>query len=108
MNDLSKESGVFRNGGVGGFAGDHLVHMTAPANHVLHLIKDLFSWTKEAEVYPLIKSCVFYYELEFIHPFADGNVRIGRMWQTLLHYESKPLFCWLPIKTLIRERQDEY
>lgn len=108
MNDLSKESGIFRNGGVGIFAGDHLVHMAPPANHVPHLIQDLFSWAKEAEVHPLIKSCVFHYEFEFIHPFADGNGRMGRMWQTLLLYKWKPLFGWLPIETLIRERQDEY
>lgn len=63
---------------------------------------------KKAEVHPLVKSCVFHYEFEFIHPFADGNGRMGRMWQTLLLYKWKSLFGWLPIETLIKERQDEY
>lgn len=108
MNELTKEAGTFRSGGVGVFAGRQLVHMAPPANQVPHLIKELVDWAKKAEVHPLIKSCVFYYEFEFIHPFADGNGRIGRMWQTLLLYKWKSLFGWLPIETLIRERQEEY
>ncbi len=108
MNELTKEVGTFRSGGVGVFAGDQLVHMAPSANQVPHLIKELVDWAKKAEVHPLIKSCVFHYEFEFIHPFADGNGRMGRMWQTLLLYNWKSLFGWLPIETLIRERQDEY
>lgn len=108
MNELTKEAGTFRSGGVGVFAGKELVHMAPPANQVPYLIKELVDWAKKAEVHPLIKSCVFHYEFEFIHPFADGNGRMGRMWQTLLLYKWKSLFAWLPIETLIRERQDEY
>lgn len=108
MNELTKEAGTFRSGGVDVFAGRQLVHMAPPANQVPHLIKELVDWAKKAEVHPLIKSCVFYYEFEFIHPFADGNGRIGRMWQTLLLYKWKSLFGWLPIEMLIRERQEEY
>ncbi|MDF2948879.1 MAG: uncharacterized protein K0R07_900 [Sedimentibacter sp.] len=108
MNELTKEAGTFRSGGVGVFAGKQLVHMAPPANHVLQQIKDLIDWAKKSEVHPLIKSCVFHYEFEFIHPFADGNGRMGRMWQTLLLYKWKSLFGWLPIETLIRERQDDY
>ena len=108
MNDLTKEAGTFRSGGVGVFAGEQLVHMAPPANQVPHLIEELVDWAKKAEVHPLIKSCVFHYEFEFIHPFADGNGRMGRMWQTLLLYRWKSLFGWLPIETLIRERQEEY
>lgn len=108
MNELTKEAGIFRSGGVGVFAGEQLVHMAPPANQVPHLIKELVAWAKKAEVHTLIKSCVFHYEFEFIHPFADGNGRMGRMWQTLLLYKWKSLFGWLPIETLIRERQDEY
>jgi len=108
MNELTKEVVTFRSGGVGVFAGAQLVHMAPPANQVPHLMKELVDWAKKAEVHPLIKSCVFHYEFEFIHPFADGNGRMGRMWQTLLLYKWKALFGWLPIETLIRERQDEY
>ncbi|MGB4661128.1 MAG: Fic family protein [Mobilitalea sp.] len=77
-------------------------------NRVPHLIKELVDWAKKADIHPLIKSCAFHYEFEFIHPFADGNGRMGRMWQTLLLYKWKSLFGWLPIETLIRERQEEY
>ena len=108
MNKLTKEAGTFRSGGVGVFAGEQLVHMAPSANQVPHLIKELVDWAKKADVHPLIKSSVFHYEFEFIHPFADGNGRMGRMWQTLLLYQWKPLFGWLPIETLIRERQEEY
>ncbi len=72
------------------------------------MIKELVDWIKKAEVHPLIKSCVFHYEFEFIHPFADGNGRMGRMWQTLLLYQWRSLFGGLPIESLIRERQDRY
>lgn len=108
MNELTKEAGTFRSGGVGVFAGKQLVHMAPLANQVPYLMKDLVDWAKNAEAHPLIKSCVFHYEFEFIHPFADGNGRMERMWQTLLLYERKSLFGWLPIETLIRKRQEEY
>ena len=108
MMDLAKESGSFRSGGVGVFAEDKLVHMAPPAELVPKLIADLIYWVKNADAHPLIKSCVFNYEFEFIHPFADGNGRMGRMWQTLLLSRWKHVFTWLPVETLIRERQDEY
>lgn len=108
MRDLTKEAGMYRSGGVGIFAGDMLVHMAPPAEHAPQLIKELVDWTKSTDAHPLIKSSVFHYEFEFIHPFADGNGRMGRMWQTLLLYNWKPLFGWIPIETVIKERQDEY
>ena len=108
MNDLTKEAGAFRQGSVGIFAGETLVHMAPPAQRVPQLIKDLMNWVKKDPAHPLIKSSVFHYEFEFIHPFTDGNGRMGRMWQTLLLYQWKPIFGWLPIETLIRERQEEY
>ena len=108
MNELTKEAGTFRSAGVGVFTGKQLVHIAPLANQVPNLIKNLVDWAKKAEVHPLIKSCVFHYEFEFIHPFADGNGRMGRMWQTLLLYKWKSLFGWLPIETLIRDRQEEY
>lgn len=76
MNELTKEAGTFRSGGVGVFAGEQLVHMAPPANKVPHPMKELVDWAKKAEVHSLIKSCVFHYEFEFIHPFADADVII--------------------------------
>lgn len=108
MQGLTNESGRFRFRGVGVFAGEELIHMAPPADLVPKLIGDLFRWVQTADAHPLIKSCVFHYEFEFIHPFADGNGRMGRMWQTLFLSQWKPIFAWLPVETLIRERQNEY
>lgn len=108
MNDLTSESGKFRSGGVGIFAGEQLVHMAPPAHLVREQIDQLLHWSKASGIHPLIKSCVFHYEFEFIHPFTDGNGRIGRMWQTLILYKWKRIFGWLPVETLIKERQGQY
>lgn len=108
MIDLTKEAGMFRSGGVGIFAGEQLVHMAPPAEFVPEQIQTLIRWADSSEVHPLIKSCVFHYEFEFIHPFTDGNGRMGRMWQTLILYKWKKVFGWLPVETLIKERQEQY
>lgn len=84
MNELISENGKFRSGGVGVFNGKVLVHMAPPANMVPGQIQDLFTWYKTSEIHPLIRSSIFHYEFEFIHPFADGNGRMGRMWHSLL------------------------
>ena len=108
MNELVNRSGKYRKDGVGIFDGRNVVHVAPPADRVPFLISDLFQWLKDTDVHPLIKSSVFHYEFEFIHPFEDGNGRMGRLWQTVILKEWKPLFAWLPVETLIKEHQNEY
>lgn len=108
MNGLVKENGKFRSGGVGVFAGEKLMHMAPPAKFLPQQIQDLFTWYQESEMHPLIKSSIFHYEFEFIHPFQDGNGRLGRMWHSLLLGKWKELFYWLPVEELIQSRQNEY
>lgn len=108
MKELISENGRFRSGGVGVFNGNALVHMAPPANMVPGQIQDLFSWYKTSEIHPLIRSAIFHYEFEFIHPFADGNGRMGRMWHSLLLGRWNEIFYWLPVEDLIRSRQEEY
>lgn len=108
MQDLVQKHGRYRTDGVGIFDGKKVVHMAPPANRVPELMWDLFNWLKTSDVHPLIKSCVFHYEFEFIHPFQDGNGRMGRLWQTVILKEWKEVFAWLPVETLVKENQKEY
>ena len=108
MAGLIPEYGRFRNGGVGVFDGDIVVHMAPPAWLVPGQIQALFDWYQASEMHPLIRSAIFHYEFEFIHPFADGNGRIGRMWHSLLLGSWNEIFYWLPIEELIRSRQQAY
>jgi len=108
MTDLVKESGIFRSKGVGVYNGSELIHAGTPPQYVPDLVSELFAWLKDSSLHPLIKSCIFHYEFEFIHPFADGNGRIGRLWHTLILSKWKEFFLWLPIETLIKERQENY
>ena len=108
MTDLVKENGRYRQGDVGVFDGQKCIHLAPPAQRVPLLMADLLKWVKETKVHPLISSCVFHYEFEFIHPFADGNGRMGRMWQTLLLMQWKPVFAWIPVETIVKEHQQEY
>ena len=108
MADLVNTNGAFRNSGVGIFNGKQVVHMAPPANIVPELIRNLIDWYKNSPAHPLIKSAVFHYEFEFIHPFADGNGRMGRLWHTLLLTKWKNILAWVPVETLVKERQDEY
>ena len=108
MAGLIHENGRFRSKGVGVFDGEKIIHMAPPAEFVPGQINDLIEWYSESRLHPLIKSSIFHYEFEFIHPFADGNGRMGRMWHTILLGKWKELFYWLPIEELIQSRQKEY
>ena len=108
MGGLVKEAGVFRSKGVGVYAGEQLIHAGTPANYVPDLIGQLFDWLKKSNLHPLIKGCIFHYEFEFIHPFVDGNGRLGRLWHTLILAKWQEFFLWIPIETIIHERQDDY
>lgn len=108
MTGLVADYGKFRKKGVGIVAGDKLAHMAPPAENVPHLINDLFSYLKTSNEITLIKSCVFHYEMEFIHPFSDGNGRMGRLWQTLILMNEYPLFEFIPFENIIHKTQGEY
>ena len=108
MDGLVKEAGTFRSGNVGVYAGTELIHAGAPSKYVPDLIRQLFSRLKESKFHPLVKSCIFHYEFEFIHPFQDGNGRMGRLWQSLILQKWKDIFAWLPVETLVYENQQAY
>lgn len=108
MSGLVDRAGQLRTGGVGVFEGSRVIHMAPPAHLIHGQMEDLLHWLAETDEHPLIASCVFHYEFEFIHPFEDGNGRMGRLWQTLILSRWKPLFAYLPVETVIRDRQEEY
>ncbi|MCU7839219.1 MAG: Fic family protein [Candidatus Thiodiazotropha sp. (ex Troendleina suluensis)] len=108
MLGLMQDTGVYRLGGAGVMAGDRLLHMAPSANQVPRLMKALFGWLGASRDHPLIVSSVFHYEFEFIHPFADGNGRMGRLWQTLMLSRWQPLFANLPVESLVHQHQSEY
>lgn len=108
MKSLVPEYGKYRSGGAGIMNGERLVHMAPPAKRVPALMADLFGWLLKSDEHPLITSSVFHYEIEFIHPFADGNGRMGRFWQTLILSHWKQILAYLPVETVIRNQQKEY
>ncbi len=108
MGELMDSAGTFRTAGVGVYDGDRLVHAAPRAELVHGHMKNLLGWAESAEVHPLIKSSVVHYEIEFIHPFMDGNGRIGRLWQTAILSKWDSLFLSLPVETVIFERQSDY
>ncbi len=108
MNGLIDKAGAYRKQGVGIVKGTHVEHVASPYENVPYLMKDLFEYLNDPNELTLIKSCVFHYEMEFIHPFIDGNGRMGRLWQTLILMNDYPIFDFLPFETLISETQDEY
>lgn len=108
MNNLIENAGKYRTQGVGIVKGSKVEHLAPPFENVPFLMKDLFKYLKNSEEIELIKSCVFHYEMEFIHPFLDGNGRMGRLWQTLILIDKYPVFEYLPFETLISKDQDKY
>jgi len=106
--NLIEESGTFRRGDIAVKEDEKVLHVGASPEYVYDLIEDLFKWGESSEVNPLIKSSVIHYEIETIHPFADGNGRIGRLWQFVILYNYNKLFELIPIETLIYENQQKY
>ena len=108
MESLIEDAGKYRNQSVGIVKGSKVEHLAPPFENVPYLMKDLFEYLQKSDEIELIKSCVFHYEMEFIHPFLDGNGRMGRLWQTLILMEKYPVFEFLPFETLISNDQEKY
>lgn len=105
---LVDRPGRFRASDVGIQRGGEIVHLAPPADRVPALIADLLAWLKTTPEHPLVASCVFHYEFEFIHPFQDGNGRLGRLWQTLILSRWNPLFALVPVESVIQDQQSDY
>ena len=105
---LIKESGIFRSGDVGVFDGDKAVHIGARPQFVPQLMEELFKWAKESDLHQLLKSAILHYEIETIHPFSDGNGRMGRLWQTLLLAKWNTIFEWIPMETVLYQNRQQY
>ena len=108
MQALVDDAGHFRRSGVGVFGEQGLVHLAPPADRVKFLMDELFSWLKTSKDHLLIRSCVFHFEFEFIHPFIDGNGRMGRLWQSLILGKLHPLFEHLPVENMVYANQQKY
>ena len=106
---LVEESGVFRSRPVGVVDKDgHILHFGTLPEYVPNLVMELLDWVRDSDVHILIRGCVFHYEFELIHPFVDGNGRVGRLWHTLLLSTRNPAFAWLPVESMIYAHQQEY
>ncbi len=108
MNGLVSDAGKFRKKSVGIVAGEQVAHLAPPAENVPYLMNDLFQFVKNSNELTLIKSCVFHYEMEFIHPFIDGNGRMGRLWQTGILMQEYPIFEFIPFENMIQQSQSNY
>ena len=108
MSEILTKAGTFRLKNVGVGSSEGVVHVAPPSTQVPNLMYDLFEWLKDSEIHPLIKSSVFHYEFEFIHPFIDGNGRIGRLWQSLILYNWKTIFIAIPVESVVKDSQEKY
>ena len=108
LHGLIDDAGHWRSKGAGIYRGEQLVHMAPPASQIPRLMADLLDWLANTDAHPLIASAAFHYEFEFIHPFSDGNGRIGRLWQTLILSHWQPMLAFLPVETVIKHRQQTY
>ncbi len=108
MRGLVNDAGRYRIGGVGVMQGDEVLHMAPPADRVPALMTDLLAWLADTPTHPLIASALFHYEFEFIHPFSDGNGRLGRLWQTLILSRWQPVLADLPVESLVHAHQEGY
>lgn len=108
MSELLEDPGKYRSRDVGILRGTKIAHIAPQPENVPTLMNGLFNYLKKDPDLPLVKSCVFHYEMEFIHPFADGNGRMGRLWQTLILIQEYPVFEYIPFETLINETQNDF
>jgi len=108
MGEVLTRAGQFRDKAVGVYKGKEVVHVAPPAHKISGLMAELLAWAKQSDAHPLIVSSVFHYEFEFIHPFIDGNGRMGRLWQTLMLAQWKPLFVDMPLESVIKQHQSDY
>ena len=108
MGGILDDAGQYRKVGVGVYSGTKLIHMAPPYDRVPGLVSELMEWARSSDDHPLIKSCVFHYEFEFIHPFSDGNGRTGRLWHTLILSKWNDIMSSIPIETMVRKHQQEY
>ncbi len=106
--DIVNESGKFRSKDVGVYSKGKVIHVGARPQYIYNLVEELFLWGESDNTHPLIKSCIIHYEIENIHPFEDGNGRMGRLWQTVVLSQWNEMFEWIPIETIIYRNQDEY
>ncbi len=108
MGELLTHAGQFRDKAVGVYGAQGVAHVAPPANQVPGLMADLFAWLNQAEVHPLVTSSVFHYEFEFIHPFIDGNGRMGRLWQHIILQRWRESFALVPVESMVRDHQQDY
>ncbi|TMN98287.1 Fic family protein [Pseudoalteromonas sp. S558] len=108
MVGLVNDAGMYRQEGVGVMSGEQVVHMAPQAERVPKLMAELLEWLESSDVHPLVASCVFHYEFEFIHPFSDGNGRVGRLWQMLILSKWHDVFINIPVESMVHQHQDDY